>query len=453
MQIMKPLTPLSNEDFFPFVDDLNSTDSLNPFSSVDMGFSESSLFQEPFPQRENIPSTDPLSLDRNERTPISPFPSLIHPTFPSFPNSNSLSFQSSLFTTLPTSPVQSFTVNHNPIIFPSTPISLPASPSSGDQKMPQSPSTSPGTSGRYLSTTDISGDSAPSPSPYNKIRTPKTHVSPSTAGDLTVDAEIRRRKHNQAEKRRRNKIKETFKELASLVECSRTQKSTILRVTIDKVQSLQHRIKNLKLENDELRRANEAQQRKLQLVTSPTPPHRTVSVPGNTSTPTSVSSSLLPASSFLESDTKKLPSKTNTKNTTTATPIVSNERFITPNVGYLFFNSGIPMLITALSGKIIDCNELFASLLGYSREFLLKADTTTFQITHPDSLATSFVLVSNLLTHPTRSQRIRKRYITKTGLIWPTEMVCWISSNQTGQPEYINAIVEPVEEEDSILDD
>jgi len=111
------------------------------------------------------------------------------------------------------------------------------------------------------------------------------------------------------------------------------------------------------------------------------------------------------------------------------------------------------MLITALSGKIIDCNELFASLLGYSREFLLKADTTTFQITHPDSLATSFVLVSNLLTHPTRSQRIRKRYITKTGLILPTEMVCWISSNQTGQPEYINAIVEPVEEEDSILDD
>jgi len=106
------------------------------------------------------------------------------------------------------------------------------------------------------------------------------------------------------------------------------------------------------------------------------------------------------------------------------------------------------MLITALSGKIMDCNELFASMLGYQREYLLKTETTTFQITHPDSLATSFVLVSNLLTKQNRSQKIKKRYINKNGLILLTEMTCWMSANEKGQPDLINAIVELIEEEE-----
>jgi len=50
-------------------------------------------------------------------------------------------------------------------------------------------------------------------------------------------------------------------------------------------------------------------------------------------------------------------------------------------------------------------------MLGYQREYLLKTETTTFQITHPDSLATSFVLVSNLLTKQNRSQKIKKKDI------------------------------------------
>jgi len=106
--------------------------------------------------------------------------------------------------------------------------------------------------------TDLTIETASSPSnyysPYTKNRTLQ-HFDPSSTPELSVvDAELRRRKHNQAEKRRRNKIKDTFKELATLVECSRTQKSTILRVAIDKVHNLQNKCKTLKNENDELKK-------------------------------------------------------------------------------------------------------------------------------------------------------------------------------------------------------
>ena len=91
---------------------------------------------------------------------------------------------------------------------------------------------------------------------------------------------------------------------------------------------------------------------------------------------------------------------------------VSEERF-----RGAFENTSIGMSITTVDGEILQANEAFQDIIGYSIEELYKL--TFWDFTHPDDIAANQVLVDELLAGERSSYQMEKRYIHKDGhVVW-----------------------------------
>jgi PAS domain S-box-containing protein len=86
-------------------------------------------------------------------------------------------------------------------------------------------------------------------------------------------------------------------------------------------------------------------------------------------------------------------------------------------------------------GNILDCNEAFARFVGYSRAVLLEKGTTFLGLTHPDSLAASYKLMSPLVSGQRQVTRAVKKYICGDGSIKNSIVTCWLLHNDSVQAQ------------------
>jgi PAS domain S-box-containing protein len=82
-----------------------------------------------------------------------------------------------------------------------------------------------------------------------------------------------------------------------------------------------------------------------------------------------------------------------------------------------FRYSGIGKAIVSPEGRMIEVNEAFSKMLGYSREEIQYL--RFHDITHPDDLAKDVELVEQMLRREIETYQLEKRYIRKNGqIIW-----------------------------------
>ena len=79
-----------------------------------------------------------------------------------------------------------------------------------------------------------------------------------------------------------------------------------------------------------------------------------------------------------------------------------------------------PMGFTAANDKILDVNEAFCELVGYSREEIIGSDSTLF--THPDDIGISEETVRRALEGDSKPSRYVKRYVRKDGRVIVVEV-------------------------------
>ncbi len=84
-----------------------------------------------------------------------------------------------------------------------------------------------------------------------------------------------------------------------------------------------------------------------------------------------------------------------------------------PILDALFSLDGIPIAVADMEGHYIDCNDVFADLMGYSPDEI--ANKTIFDLTHPDEIDFSRKKIQRIVRGETLSYRIEKRYMRKDG--------------------------------------
>ncbi len=105
-------------------------------------------------------------------------------------------------------------------------------------------------------------------------------------------------------------------------------------------------------------------------------------------------------------------------------------------------HSVVGLAVTEISGRFLEANPVFTSLVGYSLAELQTLDRT--DLTHPDDLAASFDLLTQLIAGQIASFIVEKRYIRADGqIIWVRNNVSPIRDSR-GQPLRLVTITEPI---------
>ena len=107
-----------------------------------------------------------------------------------------------------------------------------------------------------------------------------------------------------------------------------------------------------------------------------------------------------------------------------------------------FENAAVGVAHVALDGHWIEVNDCLCSLVGYSREELLKG---TFQdITHPDDLQTDMAFVRQLLADEIPHYSMDKRYIRRDGSIIWIGLTVALRRHHDGEPRYFISVIRDI---------
>ncbi|MCW5604869.1 MAG: PAS domain S-box protein, partial [Burkholderiales bacterium] len=108
----------------------------------------------------------------------------------------------------------------------------------------------------------------------------------------------------------------------------------------------------------------------------------------------------------------------------------------------IFNQAAVGMMLTALDSKIIDINQKFADMLGYTREELIGA--SPLMLTHPDDREEMLRHRQQLLAGEVAQAASQKRYLRKDGgVIW-TNRTFSVVRNDAGEPLYLVGVVEDI---------
>ncbi|MBN2342788.1 MAG: PAS domain S-box protein [Deltaproteobacteria bacterium] len=108
---------------------------------------------------------------------------------------------------------------------------------------------------------------------------------------------------------------------------------------------------------------------------------------------------------------------------------ISEQKFRT-----IFDYSTVGKSLTGADGTLLEINQAFASMLGYTVKEMEKISFA--KITHPDDVAESKQLVQDLLAGIADTRRIEKRYIHKDGSIVWTLVSTRLLRDSQGNPVY-----------------
>ncbi|HLP98692.1 MAG TPA: bacteriohemerythrin [Sideroxyarcus sp.] len=112
----------------------------------------------------------------------------------------------------------------------------------------------------------------------------------------------------------------------------------------------------------------------------------------------------------------------------------------------MFEHTALPIVRNALNGEFIEVNDAWCNMFGYGREEVLSQHLTWQQISHPDDVESSLVLVKKLLAQEIEDFRMEKRYIRKDGkVLWGVLQVSLVR-DEHGAPEYFISAIQDITE-------
>jgi diguanylate cyclase (GGDEF)-like protein/PAS domain S-box-containing protein len=107
-------------------------------------------------------------------------------------------------------------------------------------------------------------------------------------------------------------------------------------------------------------------------------------------------------------------------------------------------DSVIGVAIVALDGRVVEANDAFADMLGYSRKEL--EQVTLFEITHPDDVALGAEALRRVRAGDMNSYGFEKRYLRKDGTaIWTRLSGSVIRDADTGAPLHLVSQIEDID--------
>ncbi len=101
---------------------------------------------------------------------------------------------------------------------------------------------------------------------------------------------------------------------------------------------------------------------------------------------------------------------------------------------HTFELASIGKSLTFLDGKLVDVNDAFCKMIGYSKDELATINFT--EITYPDDLEASKKIVRSLLAGEKETFRIEKRYVRKDGNVIWADVNTMLLKDSGGKPEY-----------------
>jgi PAS domain S-box-containing protein len=93
-------------------------------------------------------------------------------------------------------------------------------------------------------------------------------------------------------------------------------------------------------------------------------------------------------------------------------------------------------------GQVLEVNDAFSSLLGYSKEELLSMHFTSF--THPDDYGTEFLLIHQMMNGEIDNYKIEKRFLTKNSEVLWVELNASGLRNAAGNIQFVIAVVQNI---------
>ena len=106
-------------------------------------------------------------------------------------------------------------------------------------------------------------------------------------------------------------------------------------------------------------------------------------------------------------------------------------------------DSAIGVVVVALDGRIVEANQSFAAMLGYSRAEL--ETLTFFQLTHPDDVAIGRETMQRVRSGELNSYHFEKRYLHKDGTpVWARLSGSVIRDSETDAPLYLVSQIEDI---------
>ncbi|GAY07463.1 bifunctional diguanylate cyclase/phosphodiesterase [Pseudonocardia sp. N23] len=106
----------------------------------------------------------------------------------------------------------------------------------------------------------------------------------------------------------------------------------------------------------------------------------------------------------------------------------------------IFENSGIGIGIADMTGRIVDANEAFASMLGYTIEEFCTINVTDF--VYPDDAQGMWELYEDIIAGNSEFARVEKRYRHRSGgMVW-TDLTASLIRDANGAPLYTVAMAE-----------
>ena len=111
----------------------------------------------------------------------------------------------------------------------------------------------------------------------------------------------------------------------------------------------------------------------------------------------------------------------------------------------IFTEAGIGIGIADMSGRIVDANTAFASMLGYSVDEFRRLHVGDF--VYSDDAAGIWELYEEIVTGKRESARVEKRYRHRDGHIVWTTLTASLIRDATGEPRYTVAMAEDVTEQ------
>ena len=126
--------------------------------------------------------------------------------------------------------------------------------------------------------------------------------------------------------------------------------------------------------------------------------------------------------------------------------ILENKSFLDKNgISKIFYNAPIGMCIIKPDGKLVEVNEIFLKITGYSREEIFNIPIQN--LTHPDDRELNNKFVYEVLNNRLNDYEIEKRYLRKDGSVCWVKMYVLVVRNSQEDLLYSIPIIKNINEE------